>query len=170
MGNDISLYEPGVDDDEDILMILKTLELLLFFLEHQQQVLEERIEELEKDINREYRRMNGSIPGRKDKRKSFGDIITGVSDKMFRRMFRMKRESFFKLCWIICDKVGDETFKLENTNGRKRKRTNKATEFHGGEVSGEVKLAIYLRMLSGASYLDVFMIYGVHPSRIYNFS
>jgi len=53
MGNDISSYEPGVDDDEDILMILKTLELLLFVLEHQQQRIDERIEELEKEMKRE---------------------------------------------------------------------------------------------------------------------
>ena len=43
----------------------------------------------------------------------------------------------------------------------KNKRTSKATDFFGGKISGETRLGIAIRMLSGAFYLDLHMVYDV---------
>jgi len=75
-------------------------------------------------------------------------------------MFRMKRESFRKLCDTVRDKIGDDEFKFEQ---------RKENEFYGGQVSGEIKMTMFLRILAGASYLDVYLIYDVHTSKIYKF-
>ena len=48
-----------------------------------------------------------------------------------------------------------------------KNRTSKATDFRGGEISGETRLAIAIRMVSGASYLNLLMVYGVCTSDLY---
>jgi len=102
--------------------------------------------------------------------KQFRDSL---SDRIFRRMFRMSKECFEKLTQDIINAVGEEEFKSEeylNTKlhverddvsaSNKRKRMFHAHSYtSGGYICGEVKLALTLRLLSGASYLDVAIIY-----------
>ena len=148
MGNDISSFEQS-EDDKDLAVVLATLELLQHVLQQQQVSLEERREELNKEITNEYRRLQRNNPERKNKRKNFEEITNNVSDKMFRRMFRMEKKSFRKLCEMIRDQIGDDEFKSEHGTTRKTKKTEKANEFYGGEVSGEIKIAMFFRMLAG---------------------
>lgn len=56
--------------------------------------------------------------------------------------------------------VGDHLFKLERIV-RGTKKTKEATDLHGGEISWELRTAVYLIMITGASYLDIIMIYDV---------
>ena len=82
-------------------------------------------------------------------------------------MFRLPQASFYNLCTKIENSIGDELFKSKR-KVRPSKKTQEATDFRGGEISGEVRLAVYLTMMAGASYLDIFMIYDVHNRQIYN--
>ena len=91
----------------------------------------------------------------------------------FRRMFRMTNECFDELCADIEEVVGEEEFKSEayierclkiekedySTASKKRKMFYAHTTTSGGYIAGEVKLAITLRLLSGASYLDIGALY-----------
>jgi len=78
----------------------------------------------------------------------------------------MHRGTFFKLSGLIGDKVGDCEFKSEKST-RAPKQTYKATAFKGGEITGELCMGIFLWLLAGASYLDLFMFYGVSPSSVF---
>ena len=83
-------------------------------------------------------------------------------------MFCLLRASFYKLCTKIENSVGDQLFKSERKVHHTTK-IQKATNFHSKEISGELQTAIYLRMMVGASYLDIFMIYNVHNGQVYIF-
>ena len=63
--------------------------------------------------------------------------------------------------------VGDQVFKTER-KVRDTKKTKAATDFRADEISGELPTAVYLRMMAGASYLDIFMIYNVRHKQVYN--
>ena len=76
-----------------------------------------------------------------------------LSDKQFRRYFRMDKFCFNKLCRDIKEAVGEDDFLSErflkyDINERKYahlKRMNRAYEFlTGGFISGEIRLAITL--------------------------
>jgi len=98
----------------------------------------------------------------------------------------MSRECFDLLCTKIESNVGEGIFKSE-AYLRKLQYTlappNSTTEMQmrnlvkghmastGGIISGEVKLAITLRMLAGGSYLDLGIIFGTgstHPYSIFH--
>lgn len=90
------------------------------------------------------------------------------TDVAFRKRFRMEKHSFNKLCSDINNAVGAGVFKSESHElARKKHRLDEAWEVHGGIVSGEIKVAVYLRILSGASYFDVSDIYGIHELSTY---
>lgn len=75
-----------------------------------------------------------------------------LDDKLFRRMFRMPRETFDTLAQIIETSVDSDVFKSElYLMERKAPATEAATAQCGGFVSGELKLALTLRMLAGTS-------------------
>ena len=110
-------------------------------------------------------------------RKTFGQLSSTLSSLQFRRLFRMRQDSFEKLCDSVNDKIGERVFKAEewlcSTEGReliqkKRKELTLGTETLGGFISGEIKIAIMLRLMSGASYLDVLLIFGVSTASLYN--
>ena len=104
------------------------------------------------------------------RRCSFDTITKSLSPIHFRRMFRMNRGSFDKLCDTIALKVGDSVFKPENcatdeegeedgsSETGRRKRTCFATDALGGSLSGELQVAVMLRLLAGASYLDLLLV------------
>ena len=81
-------------------------------------------------------------------------------------MYRMSRACFSQLCELIEEKVGEDNFKSENYLRRisdERTTLGHIANAHesttSGFISGEVKLAVTLRMLAGGSYLDLFLIY-----------
>ena len=94
----------------------------------------------------------------------------------------MNRPSCDQLCGCIISKVGDAVFKSqewldscshddEETTTRtnvKRPRTQWATNALGGTFSGELKVAVMLCLMAGASYLDLLLIFGICTSSIYN--
>jgi DDE superfamily endonuclease len=106
-------------------------------------------------------------------RKTFEEITGVLSPIHFRRMFRMNRYSFERLCECIIFKVGESVFKSQewmvSVEGQQfATRTNCATDALGGTISGEAKTAIMLRIMAGASYLDLLLIYGVSTASVYS--
>ena len=100
------------------------------------------------------------------KRRSWNGFQDRLSDRQFRRYFRMSRECFQQLCNKIEDNVGSDDFKSErylrelrlglNSFQLNKKKMEKAhTDSTGGFISGEIKLALTLRLLAGGSYLDL---------------
>ena len=84
-------------------------------------------------------------------------------------MFWLPRASFYKLCAKFKNSVGDHVFKSER-KAHLSTKTKEVTDFHGGKISGKLQTAVYLKMMAGVSYLDIFMIYDVRYRQIYNFS
>ena len=88
----------------------------------------------------------------------------------------MPLECFRKLCERIESEVGEENFlseqymkeKIQNAQSPKRHIYNAHCKTSGGYLSGEIKVAITLRLLAGASYLDVSQIFDVSYSTCYD--
>lgn len=70
---------------------------------------------------------------------SWETIRDGISDRLFRRKYRMTKKEFDKLCAKIRDKVGEEEFRSKNSQA----------------MCGPIRVAIGLRFLCGGSYLDL---------------
>ena len=111
---------------------------------------------------------------KKKKRMLWSVFVESLTDTQFRRMYRMSRDCFGKLCNLVEEKVGEDKFKSESYLSRlanektalgRMANANEATT--SGFISGEVKLAITLRMLEGGSYLDLFLIYDVFETHAY---
>ena len=110
-----------------------------------------------------------SILGLKRRRKErilWATINERISDRHFRRMFRMTRDCFSLLCQRIIVEVGGKEFKSEAYIAAFFKGKDpmydanvKAT---GGYISGEVKVAIALRLLAGGDALDLAVMFDVH--------
>ena len=86
-----------------------------------------------------------------------------VNDRQFRRMFQMTRECFALLCENIKFSAGERIFKCEayiecylNYPGHIY-HANCTTI--GGYISGETKLAVYLRILDSGDPLDIVLIF-----------
>ena len=77
----------------------------------------------------------------------------------------MRRDSFFKFCNTICDTVGREVFKPEDSLDSTKYRG--AVKESGGAVCGEVRVAIFIRLLAGASYLDLMVIFDLSHEPIF---
>jgi hypothetical protein len=112
-------------------------------------------------------------PCPKPARQTWEDFSNMLSDDLFRRMFRMPKLTFTRLCNEIKIAVGEDSFKSEayvlcRGWGPGRERTWCANEFKGGLVPGKIKLAIAIRMLSGASYLDLMVTYGIAKCHVYS--
>ncbi|MCP4504244.1 MAG: hypothetical protein GY822_30350, partial [Deltaproteobacteria bacterium] len=82
---------------------------------------------------------------------SWGDICSDPSHKsLFRKKYRMSESQFALLCAKINDVVGPGEFRPAQQNEGKKL------------ISGEVRVAVGLRMLCGGSYMDyVGRIYGL---------
>lgn len=100
-----------------------------------------------------------------------------LSGKQFRRYFRMEKLCFKKLCKDIERAVGEEVFLSEKflreeIHQKKYIDLKKMNDAHkdstGGFISGEVRLAITLRLLSGASYLDLGLLFITSYSHVYD--
>ena len=111
---------------------------------------------------REQKRLNRSLPDKK-KRVPWSHFRDKVTDKNFRRMFRMDGQVFDKLCQQVSKRIGRDKFKPEEYL---MKRLG-----HDGmlkRISGEVKMAICIRMLAGGSYLDLLHLFDVSMSHLYH--
>ena len=105
------------------------------------------------------------------KRKSWKDFEASLNDRQFRRMFRMSRNCFKHLCNRIERNVGDHVFKSEEFlqqlkagrlgEEKQRKMFHAHEKSTGGFISGEIKLALTIRLLAGGSYLDLSPLYEV---------
>ena len=108
-------------------------------------------------------------------RKSWSAFQANLTDRQFRRYFRMSRECFAYLCNRIMTNVGEDKFKseefldnLKHSDDPRDKEKVQMMNAHegstGGFISGEIKLALTLRMLAGGSYLDLSLLYemGTH--------
>ena len=92
----------------------------------------------------------------KKSRIPWSSVDARISDKQFRRMFRMTRDCFSLLCQDITMAIGESQFKSEsyiNTFLNKKGSVYHAHRISsGGVISGETKLAITLRLLACLLY------------------
>ncbi|KAL7544549.1 hypothetical protein ACHAWF_007926 [Thalassiosira exigua] len=112
-------------------------------------------------------------------RRSWAQFQESLTERQFRRYFRMSRECFNYLCMRITDNVGEREFKSEDflknmkfcdefTDAKTKSLMTAHEKTTGGFISGEVKLALTLRLLAGGSYLDLSLLYEVGPSYAYD--
>jgi hypothetical protein len=102
----------------------------------------------------------------------FNQEIDDFTESRFRRYFRMPRVAFATFCATIIDAVGADVFKPESSfdpveQEGDRRRHGGAIDTCGGPMSGEVRVAIFLRLLAGASYLDLMVIFQVTHDPVY---
>jgi hypothetical protein len=110
-------------------------------------------------------------------RPTWASEMSRISDELFYRLFRMHRPCFNLLCNKIEKAVGKKKFKSEKyindlkAKGHSTKESSMllaAIETSGDYIPGEVKVAMTLRILAGASYLDMFLWYNVDPDHVRN--
>ena len=99
----------------------------------------------------------GRQPGSRTKKRKRTDMIeylTEMDDLLFRRRYRMSRESFFRLLGIIGGRLPD--------TGKERQRG----AVPNGPISKEARLSMALRVFSGGDKLDIASVHGVHPEEV----
>ena len=111
------------------------------------------------------------------KKAKLGNFPKKVVDRQFKRYFRMSRECFDHLCDRIEQNAGQLTFKSEQylyglcPGTIEENKQNKMNSAHvksaGGFISGEVKLALTLRLLTGCTYMDLVLLYEVGMTYTY---
>jgi hypothetical protein len=165
-------------DEVDLCLLL----LLLQILEGNLIVLRANLEAALDHIRKDELAAQRAKPNVPAQRRSFNAIAGVLSPIHFWRMFRMKRASFDRLCKCIISKVGDDAvFKSQEwldscsrdneeatTRTSSKRKTQCATNALGGTLSGEVNVAVMLRLMAGASYLDLLLIFGIAMCTIYN--
>ena len=124
-------------------------------------------------IQRQYNLKKSALQRRKKKRVTWSQVRERISDRHFRRMFRMSHHCFQLLCQKIIAHVGESNFKSEEyidafLHNPYNPSFTRQTCIHyahchttGGYISGEVKLAITLRLLAGGDALDLAVIFDV---------
>ena len=129
------------------------------------------------DMHLHILRSGYALNRRRKERISWDTLNTKISDMHFRRMFRMDRSTFNKLCNAISAAVGEAEFKSESyinlfLNNRYPGCGKEVSIFHaqkaatggGGYIPGEVKVAIALRLLAGGCHFDLAVIFDVSPN------
>ena len=119
-------------------------------------------------LQHEEKRQHWAPRTSKDKhRRMFSEVIGKhfANDVTFRRYFRMRRDSFVKLCNTLCATVGSLEFKPEED--LRTRHYQGAVKVTGGAVCGEVRVAIFIRLLAGASYLDLMVIFDLTHESIF---
>ena len=103
-------------------------------------------------------------------RKSWSRFQYNLTDRQFRCYFRMTRACFEYLCSRIEANVGEHEFKSEaylrkyhSSNAGNDLKSANILHAHeqstGGFISGEIKVALTLRILAGGSYLDLALLF-----------
>lgn len=111
-------------------------------------------------------------------RKSWSRFQYNLTDRQFRRYFRMTCACFEYLCSIIEDNVGEHEFKSK-AYLRKYRSSNAGNDLKsanilhdhdqstGGFISGEIKVALTLCILAGGSYLDLALLFETGQTCVY---
>ena len=111
-------------------------------------------------------------PRKQKERISWNEFTETITNShRFRRMFRMNRGTFDLLCIQIANKIGHKTFRSESfmsEGGMRDQQTFAAQQHSGGYTSGEIKLAVTIRLLAGGSYLDLIPLFDIVKSSIYS--
>mmetsp|Transcript_24903 Transcript_24903/g.38381 ORF Transcript_24903/g.38381 Transcript_24903/m.38381 type:complete len:402 (+) Transcript_24903:78-1283(+) len=79
----------------------------------------------------------------------------------------MPKEDFQLLCDTICSNIGSQTFLPVSFIPNNTSQTRHCNKKVGGIIPGEMKVAIAIRMLSGASYLDLVPLFTVMTSHVF---
>jgi hypothetical protein len=87
-------------------------------------------------------------------RQSFGNLQAELSRAEFTRAFRMTHSTFLALLRLL----GDDLMR----------DIEMAARSSGGRVEPPIRLALTVRMLSGASYLDMMMLFKLASSTVYD--
>ncbi|KAL7428164.1 hypothetical protein ACHAXH_000770 [Discostella pseudostelligera] len=107
---------------------------------------------------------------RSRRRKTWSEFVDELSERQFRRYFRMSRELFMRMCYEIEDLVGQTNFKSEeylrhiveyDDGNRSINIVHARDQSTGGFITGEVKLVITLQVLGGGSYMDIALLFGI---------
>ena len=141
---------------QDLLLLL----LLLTLLKLQVDDNVASLESLLSDHLREQRRLNRSLP-REKQVPTWAKFCGHITLHHFRRMFRMSKESFDRLCTKIIDSVGKERFHPESARDSSDDMSTTSNDKKTVTFPGEVKVAIGIRMLLGRSYLDILPLFQV---------
>eukprot|EP00980_Cylindrotheca_fusiformis_P003885 scaffold861_cov171-Cylindrotheca_fusiformis.AAC.1 len=95
-------------------------------------------------------------------RVSFEEWASKMDEKHFRRCLRMSREGFDALCSRLKEQLGDSTFRSQDYIDKKNGPI--VSPFF---ISGEVKVALSIRLLAGGSYLDMVPMFNTSSSQVY---
>jgi hypothetical protein len=87
-------------------------------------------------------------------RPCFESVAGYLSDHYFTRCFRMPREVFYNLLGLLRHALERHLAAVANSSG--------------GRVEPAARLSIYLRILGGASYLDMQLVFGVGRSTVFH--
>jgi hypothetical protein len=161
-----------LEPEEDVIFHLVQLLLLVTFIltdEDDDDIFQSLLNDIIlKGMNMTELRENRDRP-RNRHRSTWTTFADSFSDRIFRRMFRMSRESFEELCRLIESCVGEEVFKSEcYLTNRWDTATDAASKAMGGFLSGEMKVAMAIRLLAGGSYLDILASYGTGATAVYD--
>ena len=118
MGNNASSNEDvqDYDDfDEDLTLLIPTLELVIAQLDQSEDILENLLADLQYKQKLEERKRKRTPETRREKRKIFSEITSKLTEQQFPGMFRLPRASFYKLCKKIENSVGDQLFKSKKS-------------------------------------------------------
>ena len=109
-------------------------------------------------------------------RRSWSNFQRLLTDRQFRRYFRMSREVFASLCEKIEEMAGQDTFKSEEylddiINSPSSPLSKNIILAHqrstGGFICGEIRLAVTLRVLGGGSYMDMALLFDTSFHHVY---
>ena len=100
------------------------------------------------------RRRKKRAPNRKRDREYGVKHMDQLSNREFRRSFRMTRVSFNKLLDLIKDQISSDEKQAKNSSG--------------SAISAATKLGATIRFLAGGSYIDIAGLYGLDPNNFFN--
>ena len=107
---------------------------------------------------------------RKKDRVRWDDVSSRMSKYQFRRMFRMSINCFEELCQTIICAVGEKKFKSQHYIDAFLVEKSSIYEANcvttAGYISGEIKLAVTIRLLAGGDALDLAVIFDIYPTHI----
>ena len=110
-----------------------------------------------------------------DRRIEFSDLVGRTHKCVFRLMFRMNNPCFNPVCSRIESNIGREKFKSEAylseleeayTDNKKFNMFTANKKTTGGYLSGEIRVAIALRVLAGGSKFDIAAIFDIYISTV----
>jgi len=155
-------------EDVEIFMLILLLEMALLELDNMFLSAQEAIDCLLHEIRKRCQQKEVS-----KERQCWLSILHSTPDQVFRRMVRMKKEHYKELCDKINAQIGAANFLSEEylpSDGYlvKQKQIGPGANSKRGRSSGERRVAIFIGLLAGASYLDLLWSFGVSGSTIYS--